>query len=336
MNPILRANVPAGVDYGTVTGEFVSFVGDGTTSTPDGTPDEVPLRGYVIFTPTVQTMRWPTLVPPKTAVIATVRCPVIEGVLYAPGTSPDSLGDQGVALVASRQPTALPDLVQYTVSFEIEGAKTQPPSFRIDVPSQATVDLTTVMPATPEPGTVVVVSTVDRERAEAARGAAEAAADTAETAATVAVTAQGAAEGFAGDAETARDQAVTAAAALQDTGWRNVSAALHADCTGTLLVRRIGARVTARFDITSNVTTNYMRIWQMPDGWRPTRNYTPIGTVPYGVTGTVLTVGPMGWPWLLDARRYDPLNTSTPMFGELSWITNDTFPAPAAYPGTPA
>ena len=219
MNPILRANVPAGVDYGTVTGEFVSFVGDGTTSTPDGTPDEVPLRGYVIFTPTVQTMRWPTLVPPKTAVIATVRCPVIEGVLYAPGTSPDSLGDQGVALVASRQPTALPDLVQYTVSFEIEGAKTQPPSFRIDVPSQATVDLTTVMPATPEPGTVVVVSTVDRERAEAARGAAEAAADTAETAATVAVTARGAAEGFAGDAETALTSTLAAAVyELRGTG----------------------------------------------------------------------------------------------------------------------
>ena len=165
--------MPAGVDYGTVTGEFVSFVGDGTTSTPDGTPDEVPLHGYVIFTPTVQTMRWPTLVPPKTAVIATVRCPVIEGVLYAPGTSPDSLGDQGVALVASRQPTALPDLVQYTVSFELEGAKTQPPSFRIDVPSQATVDLTTVMPATPEPGTVVVVSTETAERAEAAAARAE-------------------------------------------------------------------------------------------------------------------------------------------------------------------
>ena len=165
--------MPAGVDYGTVTGEFVSFVGDGTTSTPDGTPDEVPLHGYVIFTPTVQTMRWPTLVPPKTAVIATVRCPVIEGVLYAPGTSPDSLGDQGVALVASRQPTALPDLVQYTVSFELEGAKTQPPSFRIDVPSQATVDLTPVMPATPTPGTVVVVSTESAERAEAAAERAE-------------------------------------------------------------------------------------------------------------------------------------------------------------------
>ena len=175
-----------------------------------------------------------------------------------------------------------------------------------------------------------------RDQAVTARGAAEAAADTAETAATVAVTAKTLAEGFAGDAETARDQAVTAAAALQDTGWRDVSAALHEDCTGTLLVRRIGARVTAMFNITSQVTTNYMRIWQMPEGWRPVVNWTPIGMVPYGVTGTALAVGPSGWPWLLDARRYNPLKTDIAMSGELPWLTNHAFPFPAAYPGPPA
>ena len=172
--------------------------------------------------------------------------------------------------------------------------------------------------------------------AEAARDAAEAAADTAETAATVAVTAKTLAEGFAGDAETARDQAVTAAAVLRDTGWRDVSAALHGDCTGRLLVRRIGARVTASFNITSRVTTNFMRIWQMPQGWRPVANWLPIGLVPYGVTGTALAVGPIGWTWLLDARRSQPLETDRAMSGELSWLTNDAFPSPAAYPGTPA
>ena len=175
--------------------------------------------------------------------------------------------------------------------------------------------------------------------AQDAEAAAAAAANSAGSAFDDAAIAQGARLG----AEAARDAAAgsataaqTAAAALQDTGWRDVSAALHEDCTGTLLVRRIGARVTARFNITSQVTTNYMRIWQMPDGWRPVVNWEPIGMVPYGITGTALTVGPLGWAWLLDARHYAPLETDTAMSGELSWLTNNAFPSPAAYPGTPA
>ncbi len=212
--------MPVGVDYGTVTGEFVSFVGDGMTNPPDGTPDEVPLQGYVIFTPTVQTMRWPTLVPPKTAVIATVRCPVIEGVLYAPGTSPDNLGDQGVALVASKQPTALPDLVQYIVSFELEGAKTQPPSFRIEVPTNGSVDLSTVIPSGPASGAVTIVSTEDRERAEAAATAAAADAATASAKATAAASSATAAKASETEAEAARDTTLAAAILeLRGTGF---------------------------------------------------------------------------------------------------------------------
>ena len=334
--PSLLANVPEGIVWGRVTAYVTSFVADGGTALPDGTPDAIPLNGTITLTPTVGVMVFPTLTPPQQAVIQSLVCPVIGGVLYAPGTTTENVGDRdpGVILVASEQPLGLPDRVQYRVTWALEGAQVTPVT--IDVPSQGTVDLATVIPATPGPGKVIVVSTVDRERAEAARDVAEAAADTAETAATVAVTAKTLAEGFAGDAETARDQAVTAAAALQDTGWRDVSAALHEDCTGTLLVRRIGARVTASFNITSQVTTNYMRIWQMPEGWRPVANWCIIGMVPYGITGTALAVGPNGWSWLMDARRSQPLDTFTALVGELSWLTNDAFPSPAAYPGTPA
>ena len=236
--PDLLANVPEGIVWGRVTAYVTSFVADGGTALPDGTPDAIPLNGTITLTPTVGVMVFPTLTPPQQAVIQSLACPVIGGVLYAPGTTPENVGDRdpGVILVASEQPLGLPDRVQYRVTWALEGAQVTPVT--IDVPSQGTVDLATVIPATPGPGKVVVVSTVDRERAEdaaaaaagsagsafddaviaqgarlgaeAARGAAEAAADTAETAATVAVTAKNLAEGFAGDAETARSETTTA------------------------------------------------------------------------------------------------------------------------------
>ena len=237
--PSLLANVPEGIVWGRVTAYVTSFVADGDTALPDGTPDAIPLNGTITLTPTVGVMVFPTLTPPQQAVIQSLQCPIIGGVLYAPGTTPENVGDRdpGVILVASEQPLGLPDRVQYRVTWALEGAQVTPVT--IDVPSQGTVDLATVIPATPGPGKVVVVSTVDRERAEdaataaansagsafddaaiaqgarlgaeTARDAAEAAADTAETAATVAVTAKNLAEGFAGDAETALTSTLAAA-----------------------------------------------------------------------------------------------------------------------------
>ena len=75
----------------------------------------------------------------------------------------------------------------------------------------------------------------------------------------------------------------------------------------------------------------------MPVGWRPTRNYAPIGMVPYGKPETSysqLAVGPIGWDMLLDAQRGFALNTQDLLIGELSWLTNDAFPT--TLPGTPA
>ena len=347
------AAVPSEVNYGRIRANFVAFIADDNGNVLE----EVPLEGNVILTPTVGVLRFPSTSPPRTAVIQTLQCPVIGGILYPPGTP---LGgpfpsQTGVAAVASDQPAGLPTTVQWTASFSLENTSAQPNPVTFEVPSGGVVDLTTVMPATPEPGIVVVVSTVDRERAEAAAAAAAGSATDADRSRSEAASSAAAAASSAGSAfddaaiaqgarlgaEAARDAAASSAtaaqaAAAQDTGWRDVSAALHEDCTGTLLVRRIGARVTARFNITSRVTTNFMRIWQMPGGWRPVVNWMPIGMVPYGVTGTALAVGPSGWSWLLDARRYEPLEIDMPMSGELSWLTSDAFPFPAAYPGTPA
>ena len=213
--------------WGRVTAYVTSFVADGGTELPDGTPDAIPLDGTITLTPTVGVMVFPTLTPPQQAVIQSLQCPIIGGVLYAPGTTPENVGDRdpGVILVASEQPLGLPDRVQYNVTWALEGARVSPPPVTIDVPSQATVDLATVIPATPGPGTVIVVSTVDRERAEdAAVSAANSAGSAFDDAAIAqgarlgAEAARGAAEGFAGDAETARDQAVTAAAGVAQHG----------------------------------------------------------------------------------------------------------------------
>ena len=319
------AAVPSEVNYGRIRANFVAFIADDNGNVLE----EVPLEGNVILTPTVGVLRFPSTSPPRTAVIQTLQCPVIGGILYPPGTP---LGgpfpsQTGVAAVASDQPAGLPTTVQWTASFSLENTSAQPNPVTFEVPSGGVVDLTTVMPATPEPGIVVVVSTESRDRAEGAAATATQRASAAASSATAAATSA---------SEAASSATAAQAAAAQDTGWRDVSAALHEDCTGTLLVRRIGARVTASFNITSRVTTNFMRIWQMPGGWRPVVNWMPIGMVPYGVTGTAFAVGPSGWSWLLDARRYEPLETDMPMSGELSWLTNDAFPSPAAYPGTPA
>ena len=77
-------DVPDIVRRGQVRAHLVSFMADGPD---DGqAPDEQPLSGVVTLTPSVSQMKWPTAVPPRTAVIQTLRCPVLDGWLYPPGT----------------------------------------------------------------------------------------------------------------------------------------------------------------------------------------------------------------------------------------------------------
>ena len=330
--PDLLANVPEGIVWGRVTAYVTSFVADGGTALPDGTPDAIPLNGTITLTPTVGVMVFPTLTPPQQAVIQSLQCPIIGGVLYAPGTTPENVGDRdpGVILVASEQPLGLPDRVQYKVTWALEGALVTPVT--IDVPSQATVDLATVIPATPGPGTVVVVSTVDRERAEEARDAAEAAADAAETAATGAVTAKTLAEGFAGDAETARDQAVTAAAALRDTGWRNIATILDPETwsIGSARLRRHGSLVTLTARIQALKTTGVSAaLFTIPYGFRLSQLY--VWLPPISATNSL---GTIRVDHRLDVEGVVAKDTTLRI--QSSWTTSDPFPSPAAYPGTPA
>jgi len=235
------ADVPAVVQYGQVKGRFVSFRAD---SVDDGsTPDEVPLTGRVTLTPTVPYMRWRNTNPPRLSALEPIVCQIVDGDLKAP----DGLGD--VYVVATNQPDADPDTVQWTATFRFDNAPTQPTDTIFNVPAGGVVDLAVVIPAEEQPGVVIVVSAEDREAAEAAAARAEAAAQAAalsETnAATSEATAVSAAETAATDAaqdvstiltasveasatsasdsadaaEAAAIRAETAASDVTDTGW---------------------------------------------------------------------------------------------------------------------
>ena len=220
------AAVPSEVNYGRIRANFVAFIADDNGNVLE----EVPLEGNVILTPTVGVLRFPSTSPPRTAVIQTLQCPVIGGILYPPGTP---LGgpfpsQTGVAAVASDQPAGLPTTVQWTASFSLENTSAQPNPVTFEVPSGGVVDLTTVMPATPEPGIVVVVSTESRDRAETARDQA--------------VTAQSAAEAAATAAKADADTASAKAAAAADSATAAQSAQSAAEAARTA-VDAVAARM---------------------------------------------------------------------------------------------
>lgn len=231
------ADVPDIVRRGQVRSHLVSFMADGPD---DGqAPDEQPLEGFVTLTPTVAQMKWPTAVPPRTAVMQTLLCPVLDGWLYPPGTKVPA-GDpavSGVWVVASEQPEGLPDRVQWRASFELKGVKKQPESVVFDVPADGVVDLTTVLPASTDPGVIVVVSTVERERAEAAAVRAEEAADRAEQA--------------EGDLDAAKAAAITTANSYTDGQVAAADMALREYADGKAASEAAAALAAAKADATS-------------------------------------------------------------------------------------
>ena len=319
------AAVPSEVNYGRIRANFVAFIADDNGNVLE----EVPLEGNVILTPTVGVLRFPSTSPPRTAVIQTLQCPVIGGILYPPGTP---LGgpfpsQTGVAAVASDQPAGLPTTVQWTASFSLENTSAQPNPVTFEVPSGGVVDLTTVMPATPEPGIVVVVSTESRERAEAA---AAAAANSAGSAFDDAAIAQGARL----SAEAARDAAAqTAAAALQDTGWRNIATLFLDPATWQVYsarLRRQGNLVTFTAHIKALKTTGtFSELFYIPQGFRLSQLYAWLNPIsPTNVLSTYRADN------LLSVERVVAKDTN--LFIQSSWTTSNEFPAPATYPGTPA
>ena len=233
------AAVPSEVNYGRIRANFVAFIADDNGNVLE----EVPLEGNVILTPTVGVLRFPSTSPPRTAVIQTLQCPVIGGILYPPGTP---LGgpfpsQTGVAAVASDQPAGLPTTVQWTASFSLENTSAQPNPVTFEVPSGGVVDLTTVMPATPEPGIVVVVSTESRDRAEAAAATATQKASAAASSATAAATSATNAATSASAAASSASNAASSAASISWAGLPGKPAVIAAGATAAAARTAIGA-----------------------------------------------------------------------------------------------
>ena len=354
------AAVPSEVNYGRIRANFVAFIADDNGNVLE----EVPLEGNVILTPTVGVLRFPSTSPPRTAVIQTLQCPVIGGILYPPGTP---LGgpfpsQTGVAAVASDQPAGLPTTVQWTASFSLENTSAQPNPVTFEVPSGGVVDLTTVMPATPEPGIVVVVSTESRDRAEGAAATATQRASAAASSATAAATSASAAASSASnaassaasiswaglpgkpaviaagataaDARTAIGAADAEATALKDTGWRNIANLLNTAAwelnpsNGYLRLKRAGSRVTLAGRVKAISPVNEAVVI-LPPGFRQFNAHSAYGAARLGSTRTLL-VAVAGLEYMQTLAL--PTVGATLEF-EVSFETGNPFPT--TRPGTP-
>ncbi len=166
-------DVPDVVTYGQIVGHFVSFLADSADA--GNVPDERTLSGKAILQPLVTFTQWPTATPPRMAVVERLECPIVNGDLCAPGST-----TPGVFVVATAQPAGQPSTIQWQASLVFDGVATQPAPVIFDVPAGGVVDLSVVVPTTPQPPIVVVVSHEDRVAAEqAAADAAASAADAA-------------------------------------------------------------------------------------------------------------------------------------------------------------
>lgn len=181
------ADLPQGILYGTVVGQFVQAVAD----TPDDVnrdPDSLPMKGRVTFTPEVprvildgQALPNPVTMFPKP----------IAASLDAQGYLVGLDGVRGIKLVASNSP-GKPTSFTYTVRMEFEGIPLL--TFSIFLNANTTVDLTTVIPVPSNPGEAITqwqallaeVTAKANQAAASATSAQDAADDVAEVLATAA------------------------------------------------------------------------------------------------------------------------------------------------------
>lgn len=143
------ADVPGVVQFGTVVGFFVSFKED--TADAGSVPDEVLLNGTGVLTPSVSQVRFLGTTPPRWVALNPIPFTVVNGYLLAASGG-------ALVVLASVQPAADTSPIQWTATFALENTSSQPPSVTFEVPSGGTVNLTNVIPATPTPGTVVVLT----------------------------------------------------------------------------------------------------------------------------------------------------------------------------------
>lgn len=170
--------LPANVDTGLVTGRFLVGVIDGPD--PDDEPDGLPAQGTITFTASVPYLPNPTADP---APVTILKAPIV-GILDSEGylcvRKPDgTAGARGVRLVATDDPDLAVQGWTWTVTYTFENVNGVTPriaTHSMALPTDAIVDLTSVMKVPSSTGIGV-------EQAEALAAAAAGAALRAEAAA---------------------------------------------------------------------------------------------------------------------------------------------------------
>ena len=166
--------LPSNVSTGTVTGQFVVAVADGSDSDYD--PDTYPVGGTVTFTPSV-----PYLPDPSggVTILASAITGIFDGDGYLCTPDPDNskvAGRRGVQLIATDDPdlsvTGWTWKVSYAFAPLNKVALPQVPPHDILVPSGGTVDLTSAVKVPSSTG--VGLDQVTIIRAEALQAAADA------------------------------------------------------------------------------------------------------------------------------------------------------------------
>ena len=144
----MTAALPANITYGTVTGRFITAIGD-TAGDVDALPEAVSAAGTITFTPqTSYAMDY-------SAGVVIIPKPVIA-VLDSQGylTSPGNTAIRAVTLVASDNAALNPQNWTYTVTFNLAGVTL--PSFDLQIKGGTQIDLATYTPVPTSAGVSVI------------------------------------------------------------------------------------------------------------------------------------------------------------------------------------
>lgn len=187
------ADIPVGIPWGVVVGNLGGIISD--TSDEGRVPNVEELTGTATLRPVTADETGTTTFPlewiqfPEHGIyrLRTLVCPIIAGKLYPPDTTAGTLpAEHGVPVIATFQPAGIPTVVQWEVTFNLDGTDTQPYSRLISVPADGVVDLAGQLGESPQPGVVAVTTTEATTRAVAAADRAETAAGSADLSASAA------------------------------------------------------------------------------------------------------------------------------------------------------
>ena len=146
--------LPTNVNYGTVVGQFILAYSDSNDAGLE--PDGIPAKGSIYFRPSPIKLLDGLSTPNPVTILPTVVETIIDSEGYLCGYA----GDRGVRLVATDDADLNPVDWTWTVEFRLTDQDDVPvsiASFSIELPSDTTVDLTTVSPVPDANGTYYLV-----------------------------------------------------------------------------------------------------------------------------------------------------------------------------------